>query len=98
MYQLFEDKNIPKSTIYQTIKDYDNGLTCVVKPKIGKYVGARKNNIAHSTVFQIMKTNYVIHKKRVKVLTYVLTQLEKILRCCRFLLRKQKVIVMDDEK
>jgi predicted transcriptional regulator len=36
MYQLFKDKNISKSTIYQTIKDCENGLPCVVKPKIGE--------------------------------------------------------------
>jgi hypothetical protein len=32
-YQLFKYKNISKFTIYQTIKDCENGLPCVVKPK-----------------------------------------------------------------
>jgi hypothetical protein len=33
---LFKDENISKSTIYQTIKDCENGLPCVVKPTIAK--------------------------------------------------------------
>jgi hypothetical protein len=36
VYQPFKDKNTLKSTIYQTIKDSENGLPCVVKPKIAK--------------------------------------------------------------
>jgi hypothetical protein len=40
IYQLFKDKNLSKSTIYQTIKGCENGLPCVVKPKIAKSSGA----------------------------------------------------------
>jgi hypothetical protein len=47
---------------------------------------ARKNNITHSTVLRILKKNDVIHKKRVKILNYTPIQLEKIPRCCRYLL------------
>jgi hypothetical protein len=36
IYQLFKDKKISKSIIYQTIKDCKNGLTCVVKSKFAK--------------------------------------------------------------
>jgi hypothetical protein len=55
----------------------------------------------HHTLYYFEK-NDVIHKKQVKILKITPTQLEKIPRCCRFLLRKhfsdQKVIVMHDEK
>jgi hypothetical protein len=33
-------KKLSKSTIYQTIKGCENGLPCVVKPKIAKSSGA----------------------------------------------------------
>jgi hypothetical protein len=63
---------------------------------------ARKNSITHSTVLQILKKNNVIDKQRVKIPKYMPTQLQKIPRCCQFLLLKhfcdQKVIVLDDEQ
>jgi hypothetical protein len=124
LYQLFKNKNISESTIYQAIKDCENDLPCVVKPKIAKprvadnkkgrnvlqsiknrvrassQLVANKNNITHSTVVRSLKKNDVIHKKRVKIPKYMPTQLEKIPRSCRFLLRKhfcdQTLIVKDN--
>jgi hypothetical protein len=64
---------------------------------------ARKNNITHSTVVRILKKKTISStKNESKFSKFTPTQLEKILRCSRFLLRKhfcdQKLIVMDDEK
>jgi hypothetical protein len=42
IYLLFKDKNISKSDIYQTIKDCESGLPCVVKAKIAKPCVAEK--------------------------------------------------------
>jgi hypothetical protein len=78
---------------------------CVVEHQnpvgASSWLVARKSNITHSTVIQILKIKNRCHpQKRIKILKYTLTQLEKIPCFCRFLLRKhfcdQKV--MDDEK
>jgi hypothetical protein len=64
---------------------------------------ARKNNITHTLYSSSnFEKNDVIPKKTSQIPKYTPTQLEKIPRCCRFLLRKdycdQKMIVMDFEK
>jgi hypothetical protein len=76
IYQLFKDKNISKSTI----KDYENDLPCVVKPKPAKprvadnkklrYVlQSIKNRVgasSHTTVLRIFIKNNAIHKNESK--------------------------------
>jgi hypothetical protein len=74
---LFKDENISKSTIYQTIKDCENVLPCVVKPKIAKPHVAddkkmeRRHGLwpgktkSYTLQFCKLKKNDVIHKKQV---------------------------------
>jgi hypothetical protein len=78
IYQLFKDKNISKSIIYQTINGCENGSPCVVKPIIAKpriaenkklrnVLQSIKNRVGASSQLVVRKNN-ITHSTILRVL------------------------------
>ncbi|CAH1110287.1 unnamed protein product [Psylliodes chrysocephalus] len=111
---IYQEQNISKSTIYNTIRNCEEGIPCINLPKTGRprilsvrrerrLMEAAKDKVGVSQrklARTIDRPNLVFGKRR-KAPKYTADQLERIPRCCRALRRihfANKLIVMDDEK
>jgi hypothetical protein len=109
IYQLFKDRKISKFTI----KDFENGLPCVSKPKIAKpsvadskkvrrVLQSIKSRVGASLRLVVRTSHTTVFRILKKKNDVTHKKRVKSPRYCRFLLRKhfcdKKVIMMDDEK